>query len=31
MGADIGGACGQLRRRHLKSEEKVDRIGEEKG
>ena len=31
MGADIGGACGQLRRRHLKSEAKVDRIGEEKG
>ncbi|MCL1855499.1 MAG: 23S rRNA (adenine(2503)-C(2))-methyltransferase RlmN, partial [Clostridia bacterium] len=28
MGADIGGACGQLRRRHLKSGAKVDRMGE---
>ena len=28
MGADIAGACGQLRRQHLKSRPKVDRIGE---
>ena len=28
MGQDISGACGQLRNRHLKSQEKVDRIME---
>ncbi len=30
MGADIGGACGQLRRAHLKSGEKLDRIETER-